>query len=981
MQVGQPGARLRTIGSVNGLWLKGQHVECSSMGQSMDTNYLAASPKVPANFTKPTPSYRRHAWLAVASLAIFVGAYIALVGWLTWTSYRLFAATAGNGGNIVLAISTALLAVFLVKGLFFLERGRTSEDIEVTAEDQPTLFEFLNQLSDEVRAPRPYRVFLSSGVNASVFYDLSLLNFVIPSKKNLRIGLGLINALNVGEFRAVLAHEFGHFAQQTMAVGRWVYISQQIAAQIVTKRDWLDGILDGLSRFDLRIAWVGWLFKGIVTAIRTLVQMLFTFVALAQRALSREMEFQADLVAVSATGSDALIHALHKLNAADEAWSRAVLFSTGEAKAGRKVTDLFQLQDRIVQIMRKIFGDPTYGGEPACSEADPAKHRVFKSALTMPPHMWATHPSNFDRETNAKRRYVVADIDRRPAWNILDNVSILREKFSERVSSGYETTAVPVEETLERLDAQYNWVCLQESYRGVYLARSAAKYATTISELYGEEPEDVVSALDGLYPKCLAEVVKERRALEEERNALRALNEGTLRVTSGAVTYQGRQISRSDLPDLIETVSKQFDTLDRQLREHDRSCRIAHVVAARRSGQNVEAYLRGLLATHHYATHAEADLRDANEFFQRTLQIELAGKSAGAPNREAIVEAAKVVYGALARVHADAGEVDLDPTLLKRLGISAWASYVGDLKFRFPTLENLRNWVELCDSWIDSALSCLSALRNASLEQLLQIEQLVSDAAHKDEFLPEAPAPSVVPSDFPIRCPDQERKNPGRPGGSFSRAKEHLKGVGKVLAAVGAIGAVVWFGQISGHTTVTVYNALGRPVHVELGKYSTDVPAFGHRTVEIGDADTVQVVPTIDGHVIDEFEAKVKSRGAHDIYNVAQAGVLILWTASYGNAAKVPEQVFGAPRWINSHADHFFEDPPKSIKTKGGGGTRTALIGLGAEDPEVVLGPIASDRAEVIRIVELHARWDEASTPFARRWAAFAKRLGVSPSK
>jgi hypothetical protein len=61
--------------------------------------------------------------------------------------------------------------------------------------------------------------------------------------------------------KAVLAHEFGHFAQRTMAVGRWVYIAQQIAAHIVAKRDALDKLLHTISRWDIRIAWVGWIFR------------------------------------------------------------------------------------------------------------------------------------------------------------------------------------------------------------------------------------------------------------------------------------------------------------------------------------------------------------------------------------------------------------------------------------------------------------------------------------------------------------------------------------------------------------------------------------------------------------------------------------------------------------------------------------------------------------------------------------------------
>src|SRR5690606_26873812 len=139
------------------------------------------------------------------------------------------------------------LAVFMVKALLFVKKGSIEQDYEVTATSEPQLFTFLFRLADETGAPRPHRVFLSPRVNACVFYDLSLLNFFFPSKKNLEIGLPLVNALTVSEIKAVLAHEFGHFAQRSMALGNWVYIAQQIAAHIIAKRDALDNFLRFLS--------------------------------------------------------------------------------------------------------------------------------------------------------------------------------------------------------------------------------------------------------------------------------------------------------------------------------------------------------------------------------------------------------------------------------------------------------------------------------------------------------------------------------------------------------------------------------------------------------------------------------------------------------------------------------------------------------------------------------------------------------------
>ena len=99
---------------------------------------------------------------------------------------------------------------------------------------------------------------------------------------------------------------------------------------MISRRDWLDGLLDVVSRIDIRVAWIGWIMRLIVWSIRAVLETAFRGVRLLERALSREMEFQADLVSVSVCGSDSLVHALHKLGAADDAFGRAVGFAASQ---------------------------------------------------------------------------------------------------------------------------------------------------------------------------------------------------------------------------------------------------------------------------------------------------------------------------------------------------------------------------------------------------------------------------------------------------------------------------------------------------------------------------------------------------------------------------------------------------------------------------------------------------------------------------
>ena len=285
--------------------------------EEMEAIYPAGPRSVPPELTRTTVAYRLQALMAGLSLLLFVMLYMALTAWFVYQTYSLIADAFESGSGFVtyiIAAGTGFLSIFLIKGLFFVRHAGEVTDVEVTPEQEPQLFEFLHRLADEVKAPRPHRVFLSNRVNAAVFYNLTLLNLIFPSRKNLEIGMPLVNALTISEFKAVLAHEFGHFAQRSMAVGRWVYTAQQIAENIIHTRDAMDGFLSSLSRFDFRVAWVGWLLSLIIWSLRSLLDSVFSLVVLAHRSLSREMEFNADRVSVSVTGSDALIHALHRLH-------------------------------------------------------------------------------------------------------------------------------------------------------------------------------------------------------------------------------------------------------------------------------------------------------------------------------------------------------------------------------------------------------------------------------------------------------------------------------------------------------------------------------------------------------------------------------------------------------------------------------------------------------------------------------------------
>ncbi|WP_082768046.1 M48 family metallopeptidase [Ectopseudomonas composti] len=954
----------------------------------MEDLYPAGPSDVPATLTRPSSVYKRQAWLAVGSLALFVALYFALAGWFGWTAWRLISSgLAGSEDAIVHFLvggCSAFLCVFMLKALFFVERGGASNHVELRPEEQPQLFAFLYRLADEAGAPRPHRVYLSARVNAAVFYDLSILNLLFPSRKNLEIGLPLVNILTLSEFKAVLAHEFGHFAQRSMAIGSWVYIAQQIASHIIAKRDALDKLLRVLSKFDLRVAWIGWLLSLIVWSIRSLLDTVFRLVVLAQRALSRQMEFQADLVAVSLTGSDELVHALHKLQAADEAWDRTLAFANSEYQRGRSVQDLFSIQTQVLERVTQILNDPCYGKVPPRSCPSPEQHRVFVSGFAQPPQMWSTHPANSDREENAKRLYLPAPHDARSAWVLFDEPTALRQRLTSDFFHGAQLEPVTLEESLRNLADRYDMLQYAPDYQGAYLGRSLTRHAEQAAELYQDSTSitELHGALQALYPLSLSQQLNQLRALEEERGMLQALRDKVYKAAGGSIVFRGNSVARRDLPHLIEQVNDEAEALRQAILGHDRRCRATHLAIAEQFGNGWPTYLIGLIEVLHYAEHSLADLRDAQGLLANVTSMVLADGKVSSRELKRLLQTANELHRVMSTIHQDKQLVLLDQPLLVRLGIESWAASLEDFTLPQASTDNVNEWMQVIDGWGNSLAAQLSGLCSATLEQLLHSEAELARHLRQNSQPEAAPTPTRTPQRYAVLLPGQERKRQLKLDwwDRFQIADGALATTMRLLVAALIVGAVLGFGSLTGvDTRVAVYNGLGTSVQVHIGKQSAVVGPYSSTELKTEFTRDTQVsARTSDGQLIETFTPNLGNPGLHYVYNVAGASPLVVWTASYGNAAEEEPRVLGAPRWLDAHVDFFFTDPPESISSKSGGATRHILSGMGDSTPEEIL-KLAGNDAQAQQIIQAHVRWDAQNAPHASLWKAYAQEPGKTP--
>jgi len=249
-------------------------------------------------------SFKKYARKTILSIVVFAFSYIGmlilaigitvgftLLGLFIFTSKPMFITAVLCLG---LFASGLTVLFFLLKFVFAFTKIETDHLTEIKAQDEPQLFALIHDIVNEVETSFPKKVFLSHDVNASVFYDSNFWSMFLPIRKNLQIGVGLINSVTQQELKAILAHEFGHFSQRSMKLVSYVYHVNQVIYNMLYKNDSLD---NSFQKWE-NVSGYSAIFIGIsvfiIKQIQYILKYLYAYVNLNYLTLSREMEFHAD---------------------------------------------------------------------------------------------------------------------------------------------------------------------------------------------------------------------------------------------------------------------------------------------------------------------------------------------------------------------------------------------------------------------------------------------------------------------------------------------------------------------------------------------------------------------------------------------------------------------------------------------------------------------------------------------------------------
>lgn len=349
---------------------------------------------------------------------------IAAVAWLTveWfpfvielNSFRLiiciFVFWAG------LCCFTLAFAFYLIKPLFSFHKDEKQTRVEVTKEECPKLFKAIEDVAKGVGTKMPKHVYLTTEVNACVFYNTTFWSIFFPVRKNLEIGLGLFEGLSIEELKSIIAHEFGHFSQKSMKVGSTVYVANSVICDLINTNDSWDRMMIKWCESEYTL----WAYFGVLTIwmtnwVKSLTYKMYRIVQKENLALSRQMEFDADTIACNYIGSDIFISAMYKVEqiSVNDSFYQHILSGliddhqiVGDYFDGKHIFESKNPDSQINPLTYELKLSKPYSTLNAQSRVE------IKD-------IWSSHPSTKERIANARvceKKEGLKTLE--PAWNMI----------------------------------------------------------------------------------------------------------------------------------------------------------------------------------------------------------------------------------------------------------------------------------------------------------------------------------------------------------------------------------------------------------------------------------------------------------------------------------------------------------------------------------------------------------------------------------
>lgn len=470
------------------------------------------------------------------------------------------------GLGIGLASLGVFIIIFLFKFLFKKHQIDRSDLIEITASQEPKLFRFIEEIVIEADTDLPKRVYLSADVNACVFYDSSFWSMFFPIRKNLQIGLGLVNVISEQEFKAILAHEFGHFSQKSMKVGSYVYNVNQVIFNLIYDNESFENMIQAWANFSGYFSFFVSIAVKIIQGIQWILRKMYDFVNLSYMALSREMEFHADEVAANIAGYLPLKESLLRLDLANHSYNSVLNFYGDKIADNLKSNNIYKEQQFVMNFLAKENEIPFKNNLPLVSTSDLNKYN--KSKLNIK-NQWASHPSTEERIIALENLNITKEINaENPAIMLFSNAEnitkLITDKLFSNVSYKENVTELVIEKFQFEFTETFNKNSFPKEYNSYYDSKNPILFDLESINNF-EQKEN----LDTLFSKEKVDMVYDLIALQNDKNTLLRIDNGDISVKT--FDYDGQKYDENEVETLIAQLENEITKISQNIEENDKN--------------------------------------------------------------------------------------------------------------------------------------------------------------------------------------------------------------------------------------------------------------------------------------------------------------------------------------------------------------------------------------------------------------------------
>ena len=530
---------------------------------------------VPLSVTNPSAGFKREVKKVMFSIILFFVVYIILmmlsaalaVGCLyaglfvMVNSGHFLGILAGVG---IMSIGV-MVFIFLIKFIFSVKKHDESGTLQVTEKDQPELFAFIRLLTADTQTQFPKKIVLSPEVNAAVYYNDSFWSMLFPVRKNLQIGLALVNSLTLSEFKAVMAHEFGHFSQRSMKLGSFVYNVNKAIYNMLYENKGFGNFLSGWGSVHWAIWIFVWVTVQLLKGIQAILQVMYGFINKTYMGLSREMEFHADAVAASVSGSKTLITALRKTEVSDPCYQNVLQKADELLAENYRMENAYSNHDEVMKKYAATYDLPLENATPV---PDTAFFKNFQLHKVNIKNQWASHPSREEREVHLESIPVEAAQDRQPAWVIFNNAEELQKKMTEQlyrsVPGQHEKALLNTAAFKERYLHDIATTSFPEEYNGYYDERQVADMDI---DKVCEPPADTTVHFNDLFSDDMRGLIRSLAGNEYDAVLLKAIIDK--QIDTKTFDYDGEKMEKAAAPELLQKLNGIIQQQKDQLTAHE----------------------------------------------------------------------------------------------------------------------------------------------------------------------------------------------------------------------------------------------------------------------------------------------------------------------------------------------------------------------------------------------------------------------------